>query len=995
VRVIALAAVLFLVAVSTSYGSSRGAAGASRSATINSDGFVPIGQVLSVSCGAPGDCLAGGYYRDGIGHRQAFVVGETNGEWGNAMDVPGTATLNSGGSAGVNSVSCAAVGDCTVGGYYADRKSALRSQAFVVSETNGKWGTAIEVPGTATLNTGARAQVNSISCPDARDCTASGFYTDKQFFGHAFVVDKTNGSWGNATEVLTGTGTDVAVNSVSCGAAGECAAVGSEAWPRPSVVSETNGSWGNAMEVPGLATLSPNGYGWGTAISCAAVGECAAGGWLRGAYGDNNIVFVVSETNGSWGNAMEVPGMATLDTYGGGTLSSLSCGAPGECAAGGSYHGPHGFKAFVVSETNGNWGNAIEVPGDSPGSAYASAAVDSMSCSPAGDCAAGGEYDDGAFVVSGTNGNWGNAMTVQGIATPYADVNSISCPAAGDCAAVGNYHATDGQPHAFVVSETNGTWDNAIPVRLPFSCHVPKVAGDTIVAAKTRLNRDHCGLGKITRVFSDRKNGLVVEQETVPGEVVAPRTPVALNVSKGKQPTAPTRTRWRATVAKLPAGAARGKKRAVDISSISCASPGNCTAVGSYADNAGHQEGLLLTETAGHWARGVEPILPADAWSGGAVSLDSVSCASAGNCTAVGTYSTGDGGIYGGGGGRVGLLLTEKGGQWAAGVEARLPANAALPVELHSVSCASAGNCTAVGNSGSNGLLLTEEAGHWRRGVTTQYYRGTDPAASDLTSVSCSSDGSCSAVGYYTYTDDPRFGYAAGVGVLLTKKRGTWHRVSNVVLPPDGPGESFVLSLVSCVSRGNCSVAGTYNLGIDEASAARGVLLTERAGRWRRGVTATPPKNARSGYFGNYIDLVGISCGAPEHCVAIGPYYDAFGRRHAALLTEAGRWRRGVEPILPSDAKHLGAVLSAVSCASAGSCTVVGSYDAGSTIHGKRQRKHGLLLTEIAGSWAQGVEAPRSTAILSVSCASPGNCGAVGSNGVLLDSTTPLGPTRP
>ena len=76
------------------------------------------------------------------------MVGETNGSWGDAVEVPGTATLNSGGPAEVASISCAAAGDCAAGGYYTD--DSYDFQAFVVSETNGSWGDAIEVPGTAS-----------------------------------------------------------------------------------------------------------------------------------------------------------------------------------------------------------------------------------------------------------------------------------------------------------------------------------------------------------------------------------------------------------------------------------------------------------------------------------------------------------------------------------------------------------------------------------------------------------------------------------------------------------------------------------------------------------------------------------------------------------------------------------------------------------------------------------------------------------------------------
>ena len=116
-------------------------------AALNSGGNASLN---SVSCGAAGECAAGGTYKDGVGTISAFVVSETNGVWGDAVEVPGTAALNSGGNASLNSVSCRAAGECAAGGAYKDGSS--DSQAFVVSETSGVWGDAVEVPGTAALN---------------------------------------------------------------------------------------------------------------------------------------------------------------------------------------------------------------------------------------------------------------------------------------------------------------------------------------------------------------------------------------------------------------------------------------------------------------------------------------------------------------------------------------------------------------------------------------------------------------------------------------------------------------------------------------------------------------------------------------------------------------------------------------------------------------------------------------------------------------------------
>src|SRR5207302_1424514 len=178
-----------------------------------------------------------------------------------------------------------------------------------------------------------------------------------------------------------------------------------------------------------------------------------------------------------------------------------------------------------------------------------------------------------------------------------------------------------------------------------------------------------------------------------------------------------------------------------------------------YDDSSGHTQGLLLTETAGTWAAGVDAVLPANAGSNPDVGLNAVSCASAGNCTAVGSYTDTSGF-------RRGLVLTETAGTWATGVEASLPGNAASnpKVSIGSVSCASAGNCSAVGNYNDSsghpqGLLLRETAGTWATGVEVSLpaSAASSPNVS-LRSVSCASAGNCSAVGDYYDSSSHRQG---------------------------------------------------------------------------------------------------------------------------------------------------------------------------------------------------------------------------------------------
>ena len=145
-----------------------------------------------MSCASAGDCGVGGYYTDGSGKQQVFVASQTKGAWHRAIEVPGIAALNQDGHAVINSVSCASAGNCSAGGVYTD--ISRHQQVFVVSQTNGTWGTAEEVPGTASLNTAGNAVINSVSGSSVGHCSAGGYYTESIGGGfgrqQAFVVDQ-------------------------------------------------------------------------------------------------------------------------------------------------------------------------------------------------------------------------------------------------------------------------------------------------------------------------------------------------------------------------------------------------------------------------------------------------------------------------------------------------------------------------------------------------------------------------------------------------------------------------------------------------------------------------------------------------------------------------------------------------------------------------------------------------------------------------------------
>jgi hypothetical protein len=147
--------------------------------------------ISSVSCATARNCTAGGGYTRADGYQQAFVVSAASGTWGTAEKVPGTRSSSKAGQAEIHSLSCASAGNCSAGG---QTGAQYYQHAFVVSATNGTWGTAEQVPGLAALNQGKDAAVDSVSCATAGDCSAGGYY--KSGFPdvlQAFVVSETNG----------------------------------------------------------------------------------------------------------------------------------------------------------------------------------------------------------------------------------------------------------------------------------------------------------------------------------------------------------------------------------------------------------------------------------------------------------------------------------------------------------------------------------------------------------------------------------------------------------------------------------------------------------------------------------------------------------------------------------------------------------------------------------------------------------------------------------
>ena len=363
--------------------------------------------------------------------------------------------------------------------------------------------------------------------------------------------------------------------------------------------------------------------------------------------------------------------------------------------------------------------------------------------------------------------------------------------------------------------------------------------------------------------------------------------------------------------------------------SVSCASAGNCTAVGNFKNGTGGYEALSMTSTNGVWGQATPAVFATGVQHPNPdADFRSVSCASAGNCTAVGTFLnvSGFGETF---------TMTSTNGIWAQATGTAFPAGmrstSSFRHRLDSVSCASPGNCTAVGGfgnttGGAEAFTMTSTNGIWgqpSRAVFPSNVQHPTPDA-QFRSVSCVSAGNCTAVGYYL----PTTSAASGPGrfqltFTMTSTNGVWAQATPVAFAPGVQNTSGDATLwsVSCTSAGNCTAVGGFN---SLTSGYQAYTVTSINGVWAQ---ATPV--AFGSVASNYSELHSVSCSADGHCTAAGQFQNSRGWTQAfAVSSTNGTWGEVAPAAFASGVENSNqnARLSSVSCTSTGGCATVGYF---------------------------------------------------------------------
>ena len=308
------------------------------------------------------------------------------------------------------------------------------------------------------------------------------------------------------------------------------------------------------------------------------------------------------------------------------------------------------------------------------------------------------------------------------------------------------------------------------------------------------------------------------------------------------------------------------------LGGLSCSSAWDCVAVGGYPNSAG-----ALVTLAEHWNGSDWRIQRTPNVSGATGSyFTSVSCPRATsdvsggagdrpNCTAVGTYTNNAGG---------GIMSVTWDGSGVALQAMPIPTGATAAA-LSSVSCATAGACTAVGGwvagcvrgvfTCTQGMLVERWNGTgWE--IQTAPSPAVDSLASTLDAVSCATPIACTAVGQWVPTD--RAGGHPGI-TFVEHWDGTAWTIQSTPDPPGvgGPNgtNNSPFSGVSCPTATECTAVGNYASGnADDAY----LTLAEHwdGGSWSVESTSSP--------LGTYYNVLsGVSCPTSDLCMAVGMSY--------------------------------------------------------------------------------------------------------------------------
>jgi len=285
------------------------------------------------------------------------------------------------------------------------------------------------------------------------------------------------------------------------------------------------------------------------------------------------------------------------------------------------------------------------------------------------------------------------------------------------------------------------------------------------------------------------------------------------------------------------------------LTGVSCGSASDCWAVGSY-----RPDGFELP-MAEHWTGSGWAISELPQFGGtpdGSYVLDSISCPDTSDCMAAGYWEpTGSGSTW-----HVLLDQWTSGGGWQ--ILSSVDGNAGI---LYGITCVDADHCYAVGADTSadpeTNLVESWDGTSWS---VVPSIPDNGSGENGLYGVSCVSTSYCWAVGYYEATEG-----SDSQNLFLQWDGHSWSIPTDTSAANyDLPGENTnFLDDVACTGESSCWAVGAYETS---GSAEETVIDGWNGSSWTL-VANTPNGNATEEN-----ELDGVACGDSSDCAAVGDF---------------------------------------------------------------------------------------------------------------------------
>ncbi len=545
-----------------------------------------------------------------------------------------------------------------------------------------------------------------------------------------------------------------------------------------------------------------------------------------------------------------------------------------------------------------------------PAPVVPSGQLSGVSCPSVKFCMAVGGGPDGPLAEVFTSAGWSLLRLPGG---GGGGLRSVSCSSATACTAIGSVTTAIGSGSRFVsatlVERWNGRrwlvqplaapadttlWLNGVSCPLRKLCFAVGVVTSPKRRAMPLVERWNGSTWSVQRAAS---RGLrpSVANSLYGVSCASAKACVAVGATFGKSLV----ERWNGSTWRFLKSAPQ-----VFLSAVTCRSATNCTAVGNGS-------GRAVAETLNGSKQSVQPL----ADPGGepdSAHFSSVACTSAKACLAVGFF-------YPDSGSNTGPLIE----RWSHGRWSLLAVRTAQAGQLGGVSCPARRSCTAVGNLSTASTSYTWALhGNGSSFASQSTPNETAPASVELNAVSCASSTACTAVGDYTDV----------MGFRRTLAE-VWNGVgwSIQATPSPSNGVDSQLNSVSCPTATACIAVGFISSGQQLAEYWDGVGWT---------IQRTPDGSAVS-------TLNSISCSSPTACMAIGSGPNG----PLAERWDGGSWVMQDAPQPPAGSQSEN--LRGVSCTASTACTVVGQFEAETTVPCGPSPVPGQPPTQCSGSVSQ------------------------------------------